>query len=733
MNSSFSRIQIWRESLPLKCELKKPLWPNPQASIGEQLPDLKGLQCWRVVGPAFKIMTKLSEQIQDLLYGHEELLQYCEPKPSMLSFHSCMTGPCVEFAQPTIIFCSRSKRQRASAQDLFKKSKILDDYPGIKTETSHTIPVETSAEQAFDEVYSDASLQAILTKDGPWQPCGAPIAFEHGRLATLGGVLVIDGDYYGMTAQHARRECSDSEDSSDSDSDTEVDEFVNMTSRGSISDCSEAGINTDWSESGPGDSLSDDVHEPPLQIEDQSMLSSLEPIQRPWSLANRQISRLPINCVQNDLDYEVFPLDEPHSQHPNSMNLPACGKASLNLIEPSGVMRDLVETEIWAVTGTTGSVKGTLIQAPSYIKMPYSRTFQEMWAVKLDRSTMQGDCGSWVVEASTGKICGHIVAGCPQTGIAYIVPAYKVFDDIEQRFGSRPVLPMTKDLGISASLEPALKSQQLAPLLFTTGDVFSIIIIWLRWISQNPYLALEDRRHLILLALSSEMFRKCLQTLSFRMASPTRVWFSLAAQCPSRRSGTLYDVVHDLCLPEDLYLDLSGLTLMSSSDCVGLVASTQKLGIIKGFYLPEINVARGSLHMVRYNLSVVNPFWTFKWIQRHTAFTLTMRDSLKNLGLLRNCHADQISSPLVTPRSREEFHQRQTKFNELECKTYANFWISASAQARRSLYLVTQCGGTLIAKPWRPYRGTYNWEAKDETPSLVCREDPDDDVDIAVD
>lgn len=53
---------------------------------------------------------------------------------------------------------------------------------------------------------------------------------------------------------------------------------------------------------------------------------------------------------------------------------------------------------------------------------------------------MPGDCGAWVVNASTGLVYGHIVAGDPVTGMAFIIPAHKVFSDIEHRFGIRPAL-----------------------------------------------------------------------------------------------------------------------------------------------------------------------------------------------------------------------------------------------------------------------------------------------------
>lgn len=54
--------------------------------------------------------------------------------------------------------------------------------------------------------------------------------------------------------------------------------------------------------------------------------------------------------------------------------------------------------------------------------------------------TVPGDCGAWIVNAITGDIYGHIVAGDPVSGMAYIVPAHKVFDDVERRHGARPSL-----------------------------------------------------------------------------------------------------------------------------------------------------------------------------------------------------------------------------------------------------------------------------------------------------
>ena len=41
---------------------------------------------------------------------------------------------------------------------------------------------------------------------------------------------------------------------------------------------------------------------------------------------------------------------------------------------------------------------------------------------------------------SAGQLFGHIVAGDPMLGLAFIIPAYKIFDDIKSRFGEEPLL-----------------------------------------------------------------------------------------------------------------------------------------------------------------------------------------------------------------------------------------------------------------------------------------------------
>jgi hypothetical protein len=48
-----------------------------------------------------------------------------------------------------------------------------------------------------------------------------------------------------------------------------------------------------------------------------------------------------------------------------------------------------------------------------------------------------GDSGSWIVEKDSGRLCGHIVAGDVSTGLAYIIPAKPVLEQIKRQLGCR--------------------------------------------------------------------------------------------------------------------------------------------------------------------------------------------------------------------------------------------------------------------------------------------------------
>jgi peptide-N4-(N-acetyl-beta-glucosaminyl)asparagine amidase len=50
---------------------------------------------------------------------------------------------------------------------------------------------------------------------------------------------------------------------------------------------------------------------------------------------------------------------------------------------------------------------------------------------------VRGDSGSWVVDAKSGDLYGHIVAGIPGQRLAYVMPAINVATDMEEKLGSQ--------------------------------------------------------------------------------------------------------------------------------------------------------------------------------------------------------------------------------------------------------------------------------------------------------
>ena len=230
-------------------------WPDPEHSIGEECLSIGDLRLWLPIGPALAAFKFLARDLQKLLDMHKDALKQGEPLPRSIAFSMWMIGRHPESSNPTIVFSSKSLRQRAFAKALLKDSKLLDDYPGFKIKTLERKPaiyragsqergtIEMTCDDTDDFEKRDPE-DAIYMVDYSRGSCGALIAFGHSRLATMGGTLLINGTYYGISAQHGRYKFLDEpEDAAnednplcfDDDSDTEdsdLENLVDITSRG---------------------------------------------------------------------------------------------------------------------------------------------------------------------------------------------------------------------------------------------------------------------------------------------------------------------------------------------------------------------------------------------------------------------------------------------------------------------------------------------------------------------
>lgn len=133
---------------------------------------------------------------------------------------------------------------------------------------------------------------------------------------------------------------------------------------------------------------------------------------------------------QQILDYALVELE---GRYRNGINEVPCSPNStqrwLRVIKAKKIgSADVVN--IVTMTASSGFLKGKLYSTASYIRLPYQRVLQEVYTVHLNGKLADGDCGSGVVDQQDGQLYGHIVAGSAGTGLAYIVPAIKIFEDI---------------------------------------------------------------------------------------------------------------------------------------------------------------------------------------------------------------------------------------------------------------------------------------------------------------
>ena len=95
---------------------------------------------------------------------------------------------------------------------------------------------------------------------------------------------------------------------------------------------------------------------------------------------------------------------------------------------------------------------------PTYRTIPGSNMIQELWTVRLRADLKNGDCGSWAVDAQNEDLLGHVIDRCPESGVAYTVPAYHVLEDAKTTFG------LDLNLYTSAELTTEMEPPESRPI-----------------------------------------------------------------------------------------------------------------------------------------------------------------------------------------------------------------------------------------------------------------------------
>jgi hypothetical protein len=71
----------------------------------------------------------------------------------------------------------------------------------------------------------------------------------------------------------------------------------------------------------------------------------------------------------------------------------------------------------------------------------------------------QGDSGSWVIDDETGDLYGHVVAGSPESSIAFVMPAQNIRNEIKEVFGYEWRFPQEVASKSQDAFEPGISPQ----------------------------------------------------------------------------------------------------------------------------------------------------------------------------------------------------------------------------------------------------------------------------------
>ncbi|PLB49135.1 hypothetical protein P170DRAFT_175299 [Aspergillus steynii IBT 23096] len=231
--------------------------------------------------------------------------------------------------------------------------------------------------------------------------------------ATIGGAVVINGVYFGVTVSHAfldahygdQTDGSD-DDSDESSSDTDLDileheESIKLRATQAFATDSTGSNQT---------RLLGDIPETMPGFENGRTQPAFWSIEADWALIRLIDSASPKNSVSTE-DGEIV-----------------LSKYSV-----------WAEGRVWAAVGPLKPVPAIASQTLCGLSTPYSG-FRDVFALRMKPEP--GDCGAWVVNADEKSVVGSIVAGCSAQDITYVAPATEIFEGIKSRFTSMQFPPV---------------------------------------------------------------------------------------------------------------------------------------------------------------------------------------------------------------------------------------------------------------------------------------------------
>ncbi|KAI1323693.1 hypothetical protein F5Y16DRAFT_403139 [Xylariaceae sp. FL0255] len=442
-------------------QLGKPSWPNPEKSVGTAfgpIPKTK-LSYWSTKGPAQEAYQKLLPKLQCVLLERQGRIPNCD----FLWFSPYMIGQSTSTSAPFIMFSSEQRQQRRMAMKHIKKSKMLEEYPGMQTgewpEPPHIgrqiqmASLEDITYASFSDIPESIAVESLLEdKD----TTSAILTFRYSdRIvkATSGLQVTVNEQTYYLVPAHVLSgtaaplngiksgRCQDNdgldfgdfhgeEDFSDADSDSDGLESEELFGTGS----------TLSSQSGYQSSDSITQHDEMVLSEPHCYndAASLSSSTAPSSPTLRGLCTVPpaakalgaCPLMSLSLDYALCTVTDLR-QDSSEGHLSDFISLSNTIAEP-----DSAGTDIRVLT-SHGCLKGVLFRMGTQVHFPNSLSYQEVYEARFDSPVLPGDCGAIVYGAIGNSVFGHIVTGSadPRQRSAFVVPAKDVYADLVRHFG----------------------------------------------------------------------------------------------------------------------------------------------------------------------------------------------------------------------------------------------------------------------------------------------------------
>ncbi|GKT98175.1 hypothetical protein FLAG1_05364 [Fusarium langsethiae] len=401
-----------------------------------------------------------------ILSGRSSTRPLAWPEPEL------STGRCIGKVGKELCWVAKGPARDAFASlapkiKAYLESGILDEFPGIKTAHMPRPPDFNELVQlADDNTTLSFDHQPVLTSFSS-NPCGMPLflgpSIDGGicyKRATVGGIIQLSDKFYYTTAGHmlspntatsyTEGEVSDDEFEIDEDDD-EVDEVAPTADEKTwLAQSNDAAMSLRYASSTKSKMLQPPFF-PSIQdiqaTQDEPKCKSVRVLEEEPSpsifLPPQRLGHVYLSSLDeppSGLDYaliEVTKLIHCTANKIASSSLSANSEAKIQRVVTDGPK----DVKILSPT-SRGTLTGVMSGTPLYARLPNSSLYQDVYNVLLDSRLEPGDCGSWIIDAESGDLYGHIVAGSPDSGAAIVIPFARVFEDIEARVKHHPHLPL---------------------------------------------------------------------------------------------------------------------------------------------------------------------------------------------------------------------------------------------------------------------------------------------------